>query len=259
MIAVAADSAWLRSAIEQRYEDFTSDVSRPGRSLGWLFLDKLFPVRIRLADSDRDTMDSYVDEVLELTSRTNTEGDVQASLAPGDGRPDEDHERERRIADVRDLESLDAKERAIEAAPAEQRPQLRVVAAATSFTPSTLRHEAHFLSNYLTQIATIRNPRTIKRFRNAYILNRFAYDGKPDADTIVRWTLVEVQWPDLAEMLRSNPDIMTTAAPPVVHDATLQLLNHPDVGDALRGVTPAKLRQMLRMAGRGTSLDEPGR
>ena len=259
-IVVAADSAWLRSAIEQHYANFTADVSRPGSSLGWLFLDKLFPVRIRLADPNDDVIERYVDQVLDLSNRHNGQArEISASdrRPAGEGRPGE-YDRAAAIRRVRAADTLDAKEAEIDAAPAEARPELRVAAAATSITPSTLTESAHLLSAYRRQIARAKNPRTIKRFRNAYILNRIAFGGVPDADTIVRWTLLEVQWPDLAEQLRINPDLVT--APPTcsTSDATTRsLLDHPDVRDVVTGLTAEKLRAMLRLSHAGSSLDEP--
>jgi WD40 repeat protein len=249
VVVVAADSAWLRSAIEQHYEKFSPDVARPGRSLGWLFLDKLFPVRVRIPDPDRDVVEQFTSRVLEITPAAGGEV-TPATIA--DQRASEER--------VRSAETMAAKEAAIESAPSSvDRSRLRLEAARTSVSTGTLAEATHVLGEYLPIISRIGNPRTIKRFRNAYLLNRVAFGGKPDLDTITKWTLVEVQWPDLAEQIRLAPRLVEDR-PPQWHsrDATDALLRHPDVREVLKDLHEHNIRLMLRLPDNGGgSLEEP--
>jgi hypothetical protein len=58
---VAADGSWVRASYQRRYEDFKGSVGEPGRPLGYLFLDKLFQLTVRVpAVSERELVELCV-------------------------------------------------------------------------------------------------------------------------------------------------------------------------------------------------------
>jgi hypothetical protein len=68
----------------------------------------------------------------------------------------------------------------------------------------------HLLSDYVDLLP--RNPRTVKRFINAFGVNRtIAYNllgnsaSVESSDLLARWTLLTLRWPELGEALRRDP------------------------------------------------------
>jgi hypothetical protein len=61
---VAADGAWIRRSYEVAYETFEHYVAEPGRPLGYLFLDKLFQLRVPVPSIDAPRQDEYLRKLL---------------------------------------------------------------------------------------------------------------------------------------------------------------------------------------------------
>ena len=214
-----------------------------------MFLDKLFPLRVRVVDAESAAVEDFTRSVLEISESGET-GDDSTEAMP------ETAEIERQIIAA---PSLAEKKRLSQSPVRAVQARLRVVSARSSVTESTLEQASHELAEYVPEIARISNPRTIKQFRNSYVLNWVATNGEPDTPTIVRWTLIEVQWPDLAERLRREPDLLTA-----IHSRTTQsddplalLLVHPDLRRVAQYLEPAIVRTMLRLPPSSGSLDEP--
>ena len=50
LYVVAADRAWICTSYEQVYEDFTDNIGLPGKSMGHLFLEKVFQLSVEVPD-----------------------------------------------------------------------------------------------------------------------------------------------------------------------------------------------------------------
>ena len=65
---VAADGAWIRRSFETAYGQFSSSVAEPGLPLGYLFLDKLFQLRVRVPRVDAVRQELYLGHLLSGTA-----------------------------------------------------------------------------------------------------------------------------------------------------------------------------------------------
>jgi hypothetical protein len=61
---VAGDGAWIRTSYEVAYQTFAASVAEPGRSLGYLFLDKLFQLTVPVPALSAQAQDAYLKALL---------------------------------------------------------------------------------------------------------------------------------------------------------------------------------------------------
>ena len=61
---VAADGAWIRRSYEVRHEQFKDAVAVPGRPLGYLFLDKIFQLTIKIPSIGWAAQRAYLEQLL---------------------------------------------------------------------------------------------------------------------------------------------------------------------------------------------------
>jgi hypothetical protein len=198
---VAADREWLANSYAAEYTSFEGAFDRPGRPLGYLFLEKTFQMTIPVPALSPDTRDGYwrrlirpedlddggqLDgaraEAAEIFGQLETEEEVREELARNPG-----------------------------TTPAEQR--ARVEAAAVQLaTPKLERAAEHVLQPFRPLLDA--NPRAMKRLVNAYGVARgiellshhsLRWDKQAQHQTAL-WTILSLRWPRLAEYLAGNPD-----------------------------------------------------
>ncbi len=222
---VAADGAWIRRSFEIAYGQFKESVGEPGLSLGYLFLDKLFQLRVPVPTVDPVRQLSYIKELLRERDGFGSAGPdlaaatrVRAELANSSTEADV----------VRVLRSASPEVRDAVAGTAVDKLSAPALAAATE----------HHLQRFAPLLSP--NPRAMKRFVNDYSILRAVriIEGIPvGVDPLALWAIIETRWPGLADCLRAHPDVIT-------------LVDRPDkpprqlTEDALRRV-PADLRDLL--------------
>jgi len=239
-VVVAADGAWLRASYEMVHGSARVAVERPGVPLGYLFLDKVFQLSVRVPHVTSERQRTFLGGLL----RDGTEVAVTA---------DQSSPAVRRVTDAR---SADAVFGALdEARNSSADIQAAVAAAAVDRLASVPVQEAtqHWLESYADLLPA--NPRSMKRFLNTYGLAE-AVDAL-EFNTVGRrfravWTILSIRWPALADLFASRSELVACAMglERVPTDAPSQLaplLRDPDVIGVLTrepGLDAATVRRL---------------
>lgn len=194
---VSADGAWIRTSYELHYATFANVIAEPGRPLGYLFLDKFFQLRIPVPAIDATRQRQYMREMLRgpaapprPATLTEEEGRVRAQL-------------DRSVTEVQVVDTL-------RAASEEVRDRVAGAALDKLTTPEAVAATEHSLQRFAVLLPP--NPRTMKRFVNAYSAMRAVrtLEGNPvRVESLALWTIIEIRWPSLADHLRGRPESIT--------------------------------------------------
>ncbi len=197
---VAADRNWVCASYEKTYSDFKNSIMEPGRPLGHLFLEKIFQLSISVPSLSKPLQSSYWDGLL-FGQNGPEEADIERyrSLHHEQiAKLQSDQDVRKHLADIPD-------------------PVERQVAGAVAFQrlqDADLRKKReHFLQDYVELLDP--NPRAMKRLLNAYGFKlgfEMMADISNSPDALVRWTIIELRWPILAEYLSKHPDAVQTAS-----------------------------------------------
>jgi hypothetical protein len=204
---VCADERWLHVAFEEAYQEFTPRLSRPGRTLGHLFLAKLFQLQVRvpaLAPSDAVRFGRVK---LGLPRRAGPTAGGSSPL-PTDVA----------IHRIEATDSLNDKIRILDelSSSADDRDdagEVRRAAVAlgrTARSEETQRLLRHELEPFLELVES--TPRAVVRFLNAYAIQRLAsstgQNQRPSSEELARWTILELRWPAVARRLIDDPELL---------------------------------------------------
>lgn len=227
---VAADGSWVRASYERRYADFAGSVGEPGRPLGYLFLDKLFQLTVRVPAVSALDQSHYLAGLLNVQRDTP---DVRAEVDTATRKLD---------AGRTDADVVAVLEEATPAA----REVLRETAIERLSDESVQVATEHALERFAGLLEP--NPRAMKRFVNAFGLARVVLtleDVLVPFDVLALWTILSTRWPMLADRLREHPeeiDLVGTDAPGVPEDVrallrsseVVQLVRFADGGPLTR-------------------------
>ena len=190
---IAADGAWIRQSYEIAYAQFAPSVAEPGRPLGYLFLDKLFQLRVPVPAIDAAKQQNYLAELL----RMKPSGDKTRIITA------EERAVRKKVEDS-------STEAAIIEALRNASPEVRTRVAATAIgkltEPAVMAATEHSLQRFWPLLAS--NPRAIKRFINDYSVLRAVrtLEGNPvSMGPLALWAIIETRWPVLADFLRVRP------------------------------------------------------
>jgi WD40 repeat protein len=189
---VSADGAWIRISYEQAYEKFTAAVSAPGQPLGYLFLDKFFQLRIPVPSIDAPRQQQYLRELLR--------GPV---APPQELSAEEDRVRQQLTQSTTEAQIV----KTLQGASAEVRDRVAGTALDQLSTPAAVAATEHSLQRFAVLLPP--NPRTMKRFVNAYSAMRAVRTLEGNAvgvEPLALWTIIEIRWPSLADHLRTTPE-----------------------------------------------------
>jgi hypothetical protein len=193
LYVVAADRDWVCASYQQMYKTFNESIGEPGKSLGHLFVEKVFQLSVevpRLSESERDR---YWDELVK--SNLPLELEAQRGLVDQATREIDSADTESKIIEIVERYRNDPNVAGIVAARAFRQMQAAPVQ----------KEREHFLSAYAKLIEP--NPRAMKRLLNAYGFRR-GFDiqsrRRSDPDALVRWTILENRWPILADYLEGR-------------------------------------------------------
>ena len=191
---VASDGAWIRKSYEIAFEQFSASVGETGRPLGYLFLDKLFQLRVPVPTLDPVRQQDYLKRLLRTES-----GDYISTKTSIEERA------------VRKKIQESSTEAAIVETLREASPRVRRSVAATAVEklaePATIETTEHALQRFGPLLEP--NPRAIKRFINDYSILRAVrtLEGIPvGMGPLALWTAIETRWPELADFLRKKPE-----------------------------------------------------
>lgn len=191
---VAADGAWIRRSYEIAYDQFAESVAEPGRPLGYLFLDKLFQLRVPIPSLDTVKQDEYLRGLLRL----GTSGGVRSFLAA--------EERAVRTA-LRQSTTEAQVVAALQTASPIVRGRVAAAAVIALAEPNVAAATEHSLQRFGPLLPP--NPRSMKRFLNTYTALRAVRTLEGNAvpsEPLALWAIIEIRWPSLADHLRVVPD-----------------------------------------------------
>ena len=232
LYVVAADRDWVCASYEQVYAEFSDTIGEPGKSLGHLFLEKVFQLSVevpRLGERQRDT---YWDRLINAHKPSRVE----------------EEEVETAIAEIAaEFEMAGTESEVVEIVERYRDDPVRAeIAAAKGFqrmqsTP-LVREREHFLAEYAHLIES--NPRAMKRLLNAYGFRRgFDIQSRRgnDPDALVRWTIIENRWPILTDHLegRSSGRDETGTIESLMKDAAVRKVAQGLTWERLRSVASA--------------------
>jgi hypothetical protein len=218
---IAADGQWIRSSYESHYGGLRiSDV--PGRPLGYLFLEKIFQLQVRLPSITDEAKTAFYESLL------------AAPRPAGPPSPEEQQLVAEVAGAVRQATTGRDISRAAEDAKQITNPAQRMEvlgAAAVRFSELTIqaqtRHELAPFGRFLEP-----NPRSIKLFVNTYgmLQSLRTLEGVPIRTApLALWTVVEIRWPLLADHLRAHPEDVAQERWADAPEAIASLLASPEV------------------------------
>jgi hypothetical protein len=214
---IAADRKWICSSFEKTYEQFTVTIGRPGQPLGYLFLDKMFQISTPVPLPSAETRSAYWKSLLRDKGESAADADEQRKKAE-----------ERALNEVRSAftqEELQAKISEVSDDPVAEAAMRAAAAKQITSTQATEKAE-HRLRAFGHLLEA--NPRAMKRLVNAYGLHQATHflegrDVSPDALAI--WTIIELRWPLMSDLLAARPALITTIQD---DDNSLSRANVPD-------------------------------
>ena len=174
-----------------QYDGFTASVDEPGRPLGYLFVDKLFQLRVPVPVLSSIDQRRYLAGLLRRReTEAPRESEVESVRAGLDSsRSDSD------VVEV--LQGASSAVRRMLAPEAVAKLTERQVAAATE----------HALEKFAALLDP--NPRAMKRFVNAFGVARVVLtleNRLVPTNSLALWTILESRWPLLADHLRLHPE-----------------------------------------------------
>jgi hypothetical protein len=192
---IAADRRWVQGSYTSVYKGYESHMSESGRNLGQLFLEKIFQASIPvpvLGPNVRQRYFKYLigmsEQPQESTMKTLRN---KARVALKNTRSEDD---------VLEEFSRHEKDPAFQQVFIEE-------AMARLASPEVVEHTEHVLEDFGDLLEP--NPRAMKRFVNAYRVNRaldMTMRRSTASELLARWTIVSLRWPTLAHYLAHNPD-----------------------------------------------------
>jgi hypothetical protein len=222
---VAADRDWVCASYQQQYRTFSDTLGEPGKSLGHLFLEKIFQLSVEVPRLGPNERDAYWDGLIKLS-------------------PAPQIEETKKINDeiTAELEKANTEHEIVEIVDRYRDDRARADIAATKgfqrmHSIPLVREREHFLSRYVDLIEP--NPRAMKRLLNAYGFRR-GFDiqsrTRSDPDALVRWTILENRWPILADHLEGRSGGRDET------DIIRALMRNAEVLEVAQGLTWEKLR-----------------
>lgn len=192
---VAADRSWLNACYEQVYEKITPHISKPGKSLGDLFLEKAFRFSTPLPGIPQELKQQYWDYILQIK--------------PSDQKAEWDDARQKAKSQLSQAKSEGAIERKVDASRYQSFPEQRAIREAAVeqlALPGVVERIEHSLQKYVNLLEP--NPRTMKRLANAYSANlalKYLSGVEIERHQLVLWTILSSRWPHLADKLLEYP------------------------------------------------------
>jgi hypothetical protein len=233
---VAADGQWLRSSFENHYQG-SRLTEVPGRPLGYLFLEKVFQLHVRLPTIPKDTQEMFYASLLQERSGATLPDAAQRALID-DAKAATNQARStselRQAAEV--VKNI-----------ADQQEQLAArgriaVRLAELLADNDYDNELLPFAKYLEP-----NPRSMKLFINHVGIQQSlrALEGvNVSTAALALWSVVETRWPVLADDLRQHPEHLAPDADDVPR-LIRKLMGRPEVCEVLHGHPDCELNPKL--------------
>ncbi len=253
---VAADGAWLRGCYHQKFKDSVLDSAFP-RPLGYLFLEKFFQLRVIVPEASSSSQGAYLHHLLGPRHPPTS-----AESARDEKLLEQSTSAAKNAKNVSEVVSAAILAQAISDPATKERAQL---AAAARFTDVKIEETAkHRLESFAGLIDS--NPRNVKRLVNTYsvlLALRTAQGLIPEGDPLALWAILEIRWPELADRLRENPELIDRWWRKKLSEEDKRYFQHPDVEKLLgeerwRGLDAHRVRECAGLRGEFPPVDLRG-
>lgn len=203
VFVVAADRDWIVSCFEAEYADQAVAADRPGHSLGGLFLEKTFQLTAPVPTIPEELKADYWQSLLVTTDIETAPGDESV---PGSGSSASDAASDALAAASSEEDIREVVDEAADRSFAEQQ-SIREAAVTRLADPEIVARTEHVLAPLAPLLKP--NPRAMKRLVNTYSVNRALVvlgDADVDRDPLALWTILSLQYPQLADYLARKPE-----------------------------------------------------
>jgi len=198
IFVIAADRKWLNACYEENYPQLKPFVCEPGKSLGTLFLEKIFQFATPVPGIHQKLKEEYW---LKLIEMEDNEQETKITLEEARKRAQKEMQTTNTEGSL--LHKIDESRQKSE----NERIAFREEAIVRLAAPDVMKRTEHALRLYADLLD--QNPRSMKRTVNTYSVNRalaILSDTEVEFDALVRWTILSLRWPILAEYLEANPE-----------------------------------------------------
>jgi hypothetical protein len=223
LYVIAGDKKWISTCFEKTYGDFKESIVTPGNTLGDLFIQKAFQMSARVPYINLDQHSKFWQRLLKI------KGDPEA---------------QRSDSGVHPFDSLNTEDEILSAyesmknSPTVKTGALREAVLRRLSERDVQETTEHELQHFWQYVGP--NPRAMKRLINYYNINRdtiLAEGRVVNREILIRWLIIVIDWPMLAEYLQDNPTVVDpdsadfTKAPAHIHS----LFRIPSIDAILKG------------------------
>jgi len=230
VFVVAADRKWLNACYEEVYAKLTDSVNAPGKSLGELFLEKVFQFSASVPGIPNDLKEFYWHNLIGIGAAETRQKLAEARVRAQELVKENKTEGSLLRAVSRSRDKTEIEQRAI-----------REQAAIRLASPEVIERTEHNLKPFADLLEL--NPRAMKRLVNAYSVNRVtALLSRVDVELehLALWTILSLRWPSLAEYLVEYPEAIYRVGQAGIVDGEARdelkhLMSDPDVVRVVSG------------------------
>jgi hypothetical protein len=198
IFVVAADRVWLNACYEQVYEKIKPQISKPGKSLGDLFLEKAFRFSTPLPGIPKELKQQYWDYLLQLK--------------PSQQKAEWENARQKAKSLLSEAKSEGEINRKVDDSRSQSFPEQRAIREAAVeqlALPKVQERIEHSLQKYINLLEP--NPRAMKRLANAYSANlalKYLSEVEVERHQLVLWTILSSRWPHVADRFLESPEVV---------------------------------------------------
>ena len=217
---IAADKDWIRTSFHDHFSRMADNVGSEGQPLGYLFLEKIFQVSTPLPGVSNEKRMKFLEGLLEdeknILKTTEYQDDENAEL-PLETESEATEESSfdeakfqaalKKIIDSGLILTPEVRLMFLEEDDSEEMRAALVAAVGRRSESDDKR--THLLRSFSDILPT--NPRALKRTLNAFSLRHFIsiVEGSDvPLGKLARWTILEQQYPIIADLLSSNPSFL---------------------------------------------------
>jgi hypothetical protein len=242
---VAADGAWIRRSFESKYSTFKGAVDEPGKSLGYLFLAKLFQISVPMPVLNPIMKYNFLNSLLL----------VQPEEAEAEGTSQAEERIEQSTTEAEVVEVLQSASQTV-------RFKLAGKAIDKLTSHSIEKTTEHHMQRFSPLLEP--NPRAMIRFLNAYSIARSIHTLQTNPvgmDPLALWTILKMRWPDLADYLQTSPGTIqyvgnSLPVPDNVPKEISSLLGYPELSQLVQFPHGGPLTEKLINSCCGLGSDE---
>ncbi len=195
---VAADKRWINACFEEKYTKLSNLIMEPGKPLGTLFLEKTFQLCAPVPGMPKELKDDFWKQLISLKAE-NILDEMEKVRSNAKNTLDAISEESAIIDKVNEFSKR----------PIHEQIAMRAEAVVHLATPGVMERTEHTLKQFAPLLDD--NPRAMKRFVNAYSVNRALSTlsfSDIEVNDLAQWTIISMRWPSLAEELTSNPGLL---------------------------------------------------